>query len=112
MTHLLHLVVIFLSLHVLVLVSIVHAQYLPTTNSTLNSTVLSSRLNRGAGLLGTYQEPSSWFLSNWMSTFADETPVQNLSIAGTHDSLSCKFGLLYSPYLTKLMANITLLYSF
>jgi 1-phosphatidylinositol phosphodiesterase len=63
------------------------------TTQALNATTMNAHLTAGARLLGKYNPPTSVNLSSWMSAYNDTTPIQSLNIPGTHDSLTCEFGL-------------------
>lgn len=64
----------------------------------LNETRMNAHLAAGAGLLGTFRDSTSWNLSNWMSAYDDSTPVQALSIPGTHDSLTWNVPAYVAPF--------------
>ncbi|KDQ10949.1 hypothetical protein BOTBODRAFT_46677 [Botryobasidium botryosum FD-172 SS1] len=60
---------------------------LPLAAAALDPSTMTNHLAAGAPLLGAFEQSTS-NLSSWMSSLSDSTPIQNLSIPGTHDTLT------------------------
>jgi hypothetical protein len=63
---------------------------IPFVAAALDPTTMQGHLSAGAQLLGTYSQ-SSAATASWMSSLDDSTTLQNMSIPGTHDTLTCEF---------------------
>jgi len=61
----------------------------PFVAAALDPTTMQGHLTAAAQLLGTYSQ-SSDATASWMSTLDDSTTIQNMSIPGTHDTLTCE----------------------